>query len=106
MAEATASDVPRGRKAAQRGAATMSLHDFILANYPLLAAVGAFTALATFVSNNALGQPWLATYLRFLFIVAAAVLALELMPSCPRNAGRIASAFRPGRRGASPCSSM
>jgi hypothetical protein len=31
------------------------------------------------VSNNALGQPWLATYLRFLFIVAATVLALELV---------------------------
>jgi hypothetical protein len=79
VAEATASDFPRGRKAAQRGAATMTLKDFILSNYPLLAAVGAFTALATFVSNNALGQPWLATYLRFLFIVAATVLALELV---------------------------
>jgi hypothetical protein len=57
----------------------MTLKDFVLANYPLLAAVGAFTALATFVSNNALGQPWLATYLRFLFMVVAAVLALELV---------------------------
>jgi hypothetical protein len=79
VAEATASDFPRGRKAAQRSAATMTLKDFVLANYPLLAAVGAFTALATFVSNNALGQPWLATYLRFLFMVVAAVLALELV---------------------------
>ena len=61
----------------------MSLRDFVLANYPLLAAVGAFTGLATFVSNNALGLPWLATYLRFLFVAGAALLALELTAQWP-----------------------
>jgi hypothetical protein len=61
----------------------MTLRDFVLANYPLLAAVGAFTGLATFVSNNALGLPWLATYLRFLFVAGAALLALELTAQWP-----------------------
>lgn len=74
-----------------------TLRDFVVANFSLLTAVGAFTGLATFVSANTLGLPWLATALRFLFVVAASLLALELVAELPPDARLHRARVRPGQ---------
>jgi hypothetical protein len=83
--------------AAEASAGPATLRDFVVANFPLLTAVGAFTGLATFVSVNAQGLPWLATALRFLFVVAAALLALELVAQLPPDARLHRARVRPGQ---------
>ncbi len=60
-----------------------SLRDFVLANFPLLGAIGGLIGIATFVSAVPLYATWVQPYLVFLLLVAAVLVWLELLAQWP-----------------------
>jgi hypothetical protein len=60
-----------------------SLRDFVLANGPLLAAIGGLIGIATFVNALPLYAAWVQPYLIFLLLAAAVLLWLELLAQWP-----------------------
>ena len=73
MGEGRGGDVPVGAEpvpAAQLG----SLRDFVVANLPLLAAIGGLLGLVTFVAAWPLYAGWVRPYVTFLLLAAAVLL--------------------------------
>jgi hypothetical protein len=60
-----------------------SLRDFVLANGPLLAAIGGLIGIATFVNALPLYAAWVQPYLIFLLLAAAVLIWLELLAQWP-----------------------
>lgn len=60
-----------------------SLRDFVLANGPLLGAIGGLIGIATFVSALPLYAEWVQPYLIFLLLAAAVLIWLELLAQWP-----------------------
>ncbi|MCD6031593.1 MAG: hypothetical protein K0S78_3767 [Thermomicrobiales bacterium] len=84
MGEGRGGDVPVGAEpvpAAQLG----SLRDFVVANLPLLAAIGGLLGLVTFVAAWPLYAGWVRPYVTFLLLAAAVLLWLELLAQWPAD---------------------
>jgi hypothetical protein len=60
-----------------------SLRDFVLANGPLLGAIGGLIGIATFVNALPLYAAWVQPYLIFLLLAAAVLIWLELLAQWP-----------------------
>lgn len=60
-----------------------NLRDFVLANGPLLGAIGGLIGIATFVSALPLYTEWVQPYLIFLLLAAAVLIWLELLAQWP-----------------------
>jgi hypothetical protein len=62
-----------------------SLRDFVLANFPLLGAIGGLIGIVTFVVALPLYATWVTPYLAFLLLAAAVLLWLELLAQWPAD---------------------
>lgn len=62
-----------------------SLREFILANFPLLGAIGGLIGIATFVSALPLFATWVQPYLTFLLLAAAVLVWFELLAQWPSD---------------------
>jgi hypothetical protein len=60
-----------------------SLRDFVVANFPLLGAIGGLIGIATFVNTLPLYAAWVQPYLIFLLLAAAVLIWLELLAQWP-----------------------
>ena len=60
-----------------------TLRDFVLANFPLLGAIGGLIGIATFVVALPLYASWVSPYLVFLLLSAAVLIWLELLAQWP-----------------------
>jgi hypothetical protein len=60
-----------------------SLRDFVVANFPLLGAIGGLIGIATFVNALPLYAEWVQPYLIFLLLAAAVLIWLELLAQWP-----------------------
>ncbi|HEU0116834.1 MAG TPA: hypothetical protein VFQ80_19225, partial [Thermomicrobiales bacterium] len=60
-----------------------SLRDFVLANFPLLGAIGGLIGIATFVAALPLYADWVQPYLIFLLLGAGILVWLELLAQWP-----------------------
>jgi hypothetical protein len=60
-----------------------NLRDFVLANGPLLGAIGGLIGIATFVNALPLYAAWVQPYLIFLLLAAAVLIWLELLAQWP-----------------------
>ena len=62
-----------------------SLRDFVLANFPLLGAIGGLTGIATFVAALPIYAGWIGAYLTFLLLAAAVLDWVELLAQWPSD---------------------
>jgi hypothetical protein len=60
-----------------------SLREFVLANFPLLGAIGGLIGIATFVTALPFYVGWAGPYLAFLLLSAAVLIWLELLAQLP-----------------------
>ena len=60
-----------------------SLRDFVLANFPLLGAIGGLIGIATFVAALPLYADWVQPYLVYLLLAAGVLIWLELLAQWP-----------------------
>ncbi len=83
MGKGSGVGVPVGAELAPPAAPLGSLRDFVVANLPLLGAIGGLIGLVTFVGAWPLYAGWVRPYVTFLLLAAAVLLWLELLAQWP-----------------------